>query len=731
MARFLNLNLLVFVLLFLSGAAAQEGKTGGSTEKNQEDAPVEITKLIETSAPTSSETTAPKPEHTSQPSTTENAKDALKEESEDIVLPQEEYDTPDNALGKTAFDGSLEEAVFTTDADTGAEEQKEIDGDTIVQEGMEPPSNALGQTAFGGSLEEAVFTTDVPEKDMMKDVATSLDNPLGGPLDEELEAAAASEVDDEMDTEADVPEKEVEEKEAEEIEADGTDDDTIVKVTEVEAVTDVTEDAAAPAVPEEDILGDAMKAITDSADDASVTLYIASFECDLEHVIVSESDNTVTCSVAAEASHGVSTITAAFYNVPMTKRILMHFGEEDLISGSVRSGVWQLEVTIPKAADQGVWSLGFDDQGAFYGLEVTDKKGNTVNYAKQAAMDSIIPLQTSLTVESYAGNTVAYPQANVQTSSGVLIYGAACVDATATVTEEAKTIICEALIIPDEAGIGSSTIYMVGPTKKTVLPIVFDEDSEALLVPATNVTRTMFLLTSTLTVPTWAEPGAYSVPVSGAYQPRTLSGAATVRLINPLTLSAKPALTVVSVSDRSAPILSNFYCNNGRQVQLSDYDPLPVNCLLRATDDLSGVSYASLHFVSPSKTDAVEFAFVPSSPGLGPFPPASVKQVAENVASNFPPTTEPGAWTLARAVTTDNAGNYKEYTATELDNANVQTFFLVQSSTKTFSIAPKPGTAINPDPAPGQATSGAIRSSRPLLMAAALTGGAAVVCAMS
>ncbi len=798
MARFLSLNILVFVLVCLAATTAQETET---TTTSVEKSTTEVETLPLVPEPSIEPSTLPDVP-AEEPKDVVAAPAPVMEEEEEVVVedasppkPDSEEDkTPlqqDSAtlpdpLGSTTFGGDLNEAVFTTDespekamedgdldsededmdsededmesededldsededlesededlesededlesedkdlvaeatsaTDLTGDEEMVMIAETPLQKNVETPPNALGSTTFGGDLTEAVYTEEAPEKDMMDEVADSLSNPLSGKLDEELKAeemASMKEGDDDVELE--------------------DEEDLVVEDDDVEAtsVTELTEDVEPTTEAASDsVLEGAMKDITTSVTSDSVILYISSFDCDLTDINVRDTENYVTCSVAAQASKGVSTISAAFYNVPMTKRMLMHFGEQDLISGNVNSGVWQLDLKIPKAADQGVWSLGFTDQGAFYGLEITDKAGNTVDYAQQAAQESIMPLQTTLTVESYYGNTVAYPQANIQTSSGVLLYGVSCAANEATVTDESKTIICEALVIPDEAGIGKATIYLVGPTGKTVIPLVFDEYSEALLVPATNTTNAMYLLTSTLSVPTWAEAGSYILPASGAYQSRTLSSAGTVRLVNPQTLSNKPTLRVVSAADSFAPRVSSFYCNGGQEVKLDDFDPVPVSCLLTAADEYSGIAYASMHFASPSKTDAVEFSFVPDSPGLGPFPAVTVKNVREAVGAQFPPNTEPGAWTLVRAVVADNSGNYKEYTATELNNKDVQTFFLVQSSLKTFSITPRAGTpAAVAEPIPGQATSGASRSTMSMVAVAIGAVAAAVVCAMS
>jgi len=692
MARFLNLNVLVFVLVCLAATAAQDTKTI-TTPVGQPT--TEVEKLPVTPEPPVKPVTVPDvpAEKPKEEVEVVEAPAPVKEEKEEPVVVPVTVALPPKPDDKAEGKGMVTIA------------------ETPLQENLLTPPNILGSTTFGGDLTEAVYTNEAPDKSMMDKVANSLSNPLGGALDGELSA---------------------EDEALKKLEAEN-----LAKPQEASAnaVTDLTGKEEATAAGGADkydvVLEDANKDIANSVGADPVTLYISSFECDLAEILVSESENYVTCSVAAESSKGVSAISAAFYNVPMTKRILMHFGEEDLISGNVKSGIWQLDLTIPKAADQGVWSLGFADQSAFYGLEITDKAGNTVDYAKKAAVETIIPLQTTLTVKSYTGNNVAYPQANIQTSSGVLLYGVSCVDDTATVTDESKTIICEALVIPDEAGIGKATIYLVGPTGTTILPLVFDEDSEALMVPATNTTTAMYLLNSTLSVPTWAEAGTYILPASGAYQSRTLSNAGTVRLVNPLTLSSKPALKVVSAADKSPPRVSSFYCNIQREIKLDDFNTVPVSCMLTASNEHSGISYASLHFVSPSKNDAVEFAFVPASPGLGPFPAPSVTTVRETVGAQFPPNTEPGAWTLVRAVVADNSGNYKEYTPSELKKEDVQTFFLVQSSLKTFSIAPRAGTpAAGAEPIPGQATSGASRSTASMVAMAA-AGAVAAVCAMS
>jgi len=662
-----------------------------------------------------------------------NLNEAVYETVTEEDLSQDEIDPGQfgDVLGETDLGGNLNEAVYET-----------VTEEDLSQDEIDPGQfgDVLGETDLGGNLNEAVYETVDP-------LATAQDL-AGGALDGGLPGVGGA--GDLLDTATQVVDGAAAANNVlanaggsnggagvlpsldgalpgGQLINDGLGGSSAPGAPSTTTTTGTTTDATSMAG------GDTvMEAEVEEADKAAeeepatpVHLYITSFQCDVDEVVVTEQDNYVTCTVTAEASAGVVSVAAAFYNPPMNKRLLLNFGEDELVDGDAYKGTWEVDVTVPKGADQAVWRLGFADEGAFYGLEVIDAAGNVVNYAKPEALQTITPLQQQLTVQGYKGNTAAYPQANIVASTGLTLYGLSCDLQAVTVTDGPAEVPCAALVLPDAAGLGKVLAYLVGPTGKTVLPLTFDETADRMLIPATNTTAEMFALLGKTTVPTWAEPGAYSLVDAGAFQTRTVSHAGTVRLASPGVLARKPRLQVTSANDKAAPRVSNFYCNQGQKIDLAAKDAVNVNCLLRASDDLSGVSYAAMHFVSPSRKEAVEFAFVPPSPGLGPFANVAVPQVAETVAAAFPPGTEPGAWTLARAVVTDQSGNYKEYRATELDHLNVQTFFLVQSPSKAFNIAPRPGSASQTPVTPGQATSAAPAGSRPsalLLAAGAVLG---------
>jgi hypothetical protein len=764
MRRFLTLKLVVAGLVCLAAVSGQDAPTPLGEQPLADPATGEITTLAAPEEPVApeqhaitteeeEEEAAPEPEpelevEPEQPAIMAHDEEQVSEpEDEELDFEQmvadgdehfdeEEEEEEEQQQQEDAEDGDMEyeesgvEADWETEAVDEEEEEPELVMDMPQEDiDMEELGDVLGATTLGGDLNEAVYETVTGMAGGLLDGSNNLPMPDGSLLDT---AATANNVLANSggsnggagmlpNLDGALPGSGVINNLL------GSGDEGVASSTSTgttSAATGTTAGSTSMAG------GDTVMPAPDSGDKAEaeaeaeaslVHLYITSFQCDVDEVMVTEQDNYVTCTVTAESSEGVNSISAAFYNPPMNKRFLLNFGKDELVEGDPLKGTWSIDLTVPKGADQGVWQLGYADQGAFYGLEVVDAKGNVVNYAKAEAAKTITPLQERLTVKSYKGNTAAFPQANLVTSSGLKLFGLSCDLPAVSVTAAPADVPCTAFVVPDEVGLGKVLAYLVGPTGKSVLPLTFDESAERTLIPATNTTEEMFALAGKLTVPMWAEPGSYGLVDAGAFQSRTVSHAGTIRLASSAMMARKPRLQVASAHDKAAPRVSNFYCNQGQKIDLGRKDAVAVNCLLRASDDLSGISYAAMHFVSPSRKEAVEFAFVPPSPGLGPFPNVAVPQVAETVNAQFPPATEPGAWTLARAVVADQSGNYKEYTATELDQLNVQTFFLVQSPSRSFAIEPREGSGTGPV-TPGQATSAAPAGSRPsaLFLAAAV-----------
>jgi hypothetical protein len=105
------------------------------------------------------------------------------------------------------------------------------------------------------------------------------------------------------------------------------------------------------------------------------------------------------------------------------------------------------------------------------------------------------------------------------------------------------------------------------------------------------------------------------------------------------------SLQVVSTQDTVSPKLTALDITPGR-IDTS-VDPADVKVNVTATDDLAGVHYVELSFVSPSG------AFRRS--GFAKFEPG--QSVAKSITVTFPRLSEPGSWTLETLLLADAAGN--------------------------------------------------------------------------
>jgi hypothetical protein len=286
---------------------------------------------------------------------------------------------------------------------------------------------------------------------------------------------------------------------------------------------------------------------------------------------------------------------------------------------------------------------------------------------------------------------LAYPASYVQTSSGNRIRSIACGATAGNNANVAAVITCTLTMFPDESGLGEVEAYFVSPQASTVLPLYF-APTNATMMGLTDKNETVALLTSFTTVPKFTEAGAYSIAFEGPYRMKTFSRAGSVKYVNAAELTdTLPGLQIASRDDVKAPAVSKFYCNVGKEVRLKARSDVAVSCAVQAADEQSGVSYVSLQYVSPSRRSVLAFSYTTQSPGLGSRSPAVINTLADTVSENLGPATEPGAWTLLQAVASDNRGNYYNFMPGELNQKAVQTFFLVQGVSRTFTIQPRDG----------------------------------------
>ena len=87
-----------------------------------------------------------------------------------------------------------------------------------------------------------------------------------------------------------------------------------------------------------------------------------SFTCFLSSVDVTKADKTLSCTATGTSSVGIAYVSGAFYNGPMTKRLLV----EILAAADDPSSTLTGTLAVPMGTDHGTWTLAFADSDAFY-----------------------------------------------------------------------------------------------------------------------------------------------------------------------------------------------------------------------------------------------------------------------------------------------------------------------------------------------------------------------------
>lgn len=504
---------------------------------------------------------------------------------------------------------------------------------------------------------------------------------------------------------------------------------------------------------------------------------ITMFQCNAGTVDVSISDQTVQC-VASAVSQGapISFISGTFYTPDKAKRIPVVFTQVNLIGGTAQAGTYTTNIVVPMAADEAVWTLGYNDT-AFEGLAIGDADGRVHVYDQAEAVLKINPFNPGLKVTSYTGPPLAYAQAQIRTSSGIKVKNMTCWDpsvltpsfsgrkaqvgtfgtytqstvgantqaaaasggilsgasgmAAATVpatidvaalmatslsqplritpTMKSREIACSVFVKLDAAGLGYVDTYFVSDSKKTAFNLRFapTETTEFYTEGETVYAR----MNNTLTIPYWAESGKYSLALSGGYQGATVSRAGTLRAISSKDVLFPPSFTLLTSSqDIKPPKIQSFYCSPSGAIKVTQTASSKIVCNVKADEDISGINYLAMQFVSPSKDQFMNFAYIPFSQGLGDFKSEPVLTLKAQQSVDLPGGSEPGVWALVRAVAADNAGNYKAYHVNDFENKEVKGFFVVENSLIGFAFDPIDAGAvvIKPDEPQTQSAAGTV-----------------------
>jgi len=439
---------------------------------------------------------------------------------------------------------------------------------------------------------------------------------------------------------------------------------------------------------------------------------ITAFVCSNDHVDVTTGDGSVTCTVQGFSQQSqIAFIAASFYNPDKTKRIPVLFTTVNLVSGSASQGIFMTNVTVPMGQDEAVWTLGFSDT-AFEAMSIGDVLGNVHVYSASEAQSYLSNLQTTLKIESYTGPALAYAREQILTSTGVTVTGLLCdADGTAitlTPTQASANILCSIMVLLDGSGPGYVDTYFVSQTGKTAFNVQFVPDATTAYYQ--QGTKIYAQMNATITIPFWAEAGLYTMPLSGAFRAITVSRASTVHAVTSKELAVPPSFQLVTTAqDVTAPALNSFYCSPQGTIKIDNVNPTTIICNVRAAEDISGINYIGMQFVSPSKNQFMNFAYVPPSQGLGNFRATPLLNLKAQQSVSLPGGSEPGVWVLVRAVAADNAGNYRAYHASDFDANDVKSYFMVENSVVGFGFTPRDAGAVivDPDHPNGQQMGGA------------------------
>jgi hypothetical protein len=168
----------------------------------------------------------------------------------------------------------------------------------------------------------------------------------------------------------------------------------------------------------------------------------------------------------------------------------------------------------------------------------------------------------------------------------------------------------------------------------------------------------------TVTFPRLSEPGQWTLNTV------LLSDAARNTLIldaeGLVRAGFRTNLEVKSASDTTPPTLTSLRFAP-ESINTSE-GHAKVSVEFTATDDLSGVTYLELSFLSPSGSAR--------QGGMAKFEPT--KSASKSIEVTFPPRSEPGQWTLATVILGDAAGNTLVLDADAAVRAGLRTYLEVR-----------------------------------------------------
>ncbi|MGA8433174.1 MAG: hypothetical protein WB729_25355, partial [Candidatus Sulfotelmatobacter sp.] len=133
---------------------------------------------------------------------------------------------------------------------------------------------------------------------------------------------------------------------------------------------------------------------------------------------------------------------------------------------------------------------------------------------------------------------------------------------------------------------------------------------------------------------------------------------------------AAAALPAFAVQDKNPPVLTSF-TYSPQSVDVTNA-PATFNVTIQATDDLSGVNYIGVTWVSPSRLNS-------TGGGLNLSSGTNLNGTWTETFT-VPQFVEPGTWTIGQMTLVDNAGNYKYYYQSDLQALGYPTTLQVTST---------------------------------------------------
>ncbi len=314
-----------------------------------------------------------------------------------------------------------------------------------------------------------------------------------------------------------------------------------------------------------------------------------------------------------------------------------------LSSGSDLDGTWTGTVTIPAYSEAGTWTVegvevgDFSNNYLWYYTSDLQALGFPTTLQVTSNQDSTPPVLTGFTYSPMAVNTTT---------------SAATVNVTAQVTD-------------DLSGVGYVTMLFISPSRQ------YAQNAYMYLSSGSDLDGTW---TGTVTIPAYSEAGTWTV--EGVEVGDFANNYLWYYTSDLQALGFPTTLQVTSNQDSTPPVLTGF-----------TYSPMAVNTTTSAatvnvtaqvTDDLSGVGYVTMLFISPSRQYAQNaYMYLSSGSDLDGTWTGTV---------TIPAYSEAGTWTVEGVEVGDFANNYLWYYTSDLQTLGFPTQLINNIPSTTTAV---------------------------------------------